>query len=158
MWYNYLRRDQKYLKSWRTHNLWLDNYHKLANTQRIQPFHIAFFKRMAKTYSGQRIMSFLWGITFFAIVKFSFSFKDKPVVDRTVEQEIYNRLQTIFSKNKFGHHTRIMNDFNMFMQATLNEEFFNNSTAYYDDPVLGLEIEDVEKGLNSDMAPLDIAQ
>ena len=96
MWYNYLRRDQQYMRSWRTHNLWLDQYHKLINTQRIQPFHIAVFKRLSKTYSGQRIMSTLWALTFFGAMKFAFSFKDKVVEDTSYEKEVFNRLLTVF--------------------------------------------------------------
>ena len=102
-------------------------------------------------------MSFLWGCTFIATLKFAFSFKEKEVIDNQLEKEVYNRLLTIFQKNKFGHHTRIMSDFNMFLAACLNEEFFDKSTAYYDDPNISKEIEDVEAGLNSDMSELDIA-
>lgn len=52
MWYLYLRRDQLYLRSFRTHNLWLDQYQKKIRTPRVHSFHIGLFKRMAKTYSG----------------------------------------------------------------------------------------------------------
>ena len=52
MYYKYLNRDQLYLKSYRTHNLWFDQYQKKVRTPRITAFHIGFFKRMAKSYSG----------------------------------------------------------------------------------------------------------
>lgn len=52
MYYNYLNREQLYLRSYRTHNLWFDQYHKKVRTPRITSFHIGFFKRLGKTYSG----------------------------------------------------------------------------------------------------------
>ena len=155
MWYTYLKRDQPYLRSYRTHNLWLDQYHKKIRTQRVTPFHINFFKRMAKTYSGSRVMANLWGLTFCGAVKFILSFKEKPAEDKK-PSEMYNRLLTIFSKNKFGYHTRIMSDFDLLLEAALNERFIDEATGYYDDPVFQKEIEDVELGLNSDMSAADI--
>ena len=155
MWYNYLRRDQPYLRSYRTHNLWLDQYHKKIRTQRHIPFHINFMKRMAKTYSGTRVMANLWGITFIGVVKFLLSFKEKEPEDKK-PAEMYNRLQTIYSKNKFGYHTRIMSDFDLLLEAALNERFIDESTGYYDDPIFQKEIEDVEMGLAGDMSEADI--
>ena len=155
MWYTYLRRDQPYLRSYRTHNLWLDQYHKKIRTQRYTPFHINFFKRMAKSYSGQRVLANLWGITFLGIMKFALSFKEKKAEDK-VPGEMYNRLQTLFSKNKFGYHTRIMADFDLLLEAALNERFIDESTGYYDDPIFQKEIEDVELGLTGDMSEADI--
>ena len=156
MWYNYLNRDQPYLRSYRTHNLWLDQYHKMMRTQRIQGFHIGLFKRMAKTYSGARVMATLWGFTFIGMIKFFISFKD-PVAEDKVPSEMYNRLLTIYSKNKLGYHTRIMADFDLLLEAALNERFIDESTAYYDDPVSLSEIEDIELGLNSDLSQGDVA-
>ena len=52
MWYTYLNREQHYLRSYRSHNLWLDYYHKKMRTPRAHAFHIGVFKRLAKTYSG----------------------------------------------------------------------------------------------------------
>ena len=52
MYYKYLNRDQPYLRSYRTHNLWFDLYFKKARMPRIHHWHIGLFKRMAKTYSG----------------------------------------------------------------------------------------------------------
>ena len=52
MYYNYLNRDQPYLRSYRTHNLWFDQYQKKVRCPRVTSFHIGFFKRMGKTYSG----------------------------------------------------------------------------------------------------------
>jgi len=51
-WYTHLNRDQAYLRSYRTHNLWLDQYHRKIRTSRITPFHIGVLKRLGKTYSG----------------------------------------------------------------------------------------------------------
>ena len=55
MYYNYLNRDQPYLRSYRTHNLWFDQYQKKVRCPRVTSFHIGFFKRMGKTYSGVSI-------------------------------------------------------------------------------------------------------
>ena len=155
MWYNYLRRDQPYLRSYRTHNLWLNQYHRKIRTQRHTPFHIHIMKRMAKSYSGTRVMANLWGITFIGIVKFLLSFKEKEAED-SVPAEMYNRLQTIYSKNKFGFQTRIMSDFDLMLEATLNERFIDEATGYYDDPIFQKEIEDVELGLSGDMSESDV--
>ena len=65
MYYNYLNRDQPYLRSYRTHNLWFDQYQKKVRTPRITAFHIGIFKRLGKTYSGVS--------TFDSKVTFSFS-------------------------------------------------------------------------------------
>ena len=155
MWYTYLRRDQPYMRSYRTHNLWLDQYHSKIRTQRNTPFHISFMKRMAKSYSGSRVMANLWGLTFIGIVKFALSFKEKKEEDKK-PGEMYNRLQTIYSKNKFGFQTRIMSDFDLLLEAALNERFIDESTGYYDDAVFQKEIEDVELGLTGDMSQSDI--
>ena len=52
MWYQYLNRNQHYLRSYRTHNLWLDQYQKKIRTPRVHSFHIGLMKRLAKSYSG----------------------------------------------------------------------------------------------------------
>ena len=52
MWYNYLNREQYYLRSYRTHNLWFDYYHKKCRVPRVVPFHLGVFKKLSKTYSG----------------------------------------------------------------------------------------------------------
>ena len=52
MWYLYLRRDQHYLRSYRTHNLWLDSYHRKLRTPKINSFHVAVLRRMSKSVSG----------------------------------------------------------------------------------------------------------
>ena len=154
MWYNYLRRDVPYMRHYRTHNLWLNHYQKKIRTHRIQGLSVGFLKRMAKHYSGIRVMSALWGLSWIGFFKFFNSFKDKPEASKT-EPEMYNRLLTIFQKNKFGYHTRIMSDFDLLLEASMNERFLNESTEYYDD--FQEEIEDMELGLNGDMSEADIA-
>ena len=52
MYYKYLNRDQLYLRSYRTHNLWFNQYQMPVRQPRINSFHIGFMKRMAKSYSG----------------------------------------------------------------------------------------------------------
>ena len=52
MWYLYLRRDQHYLRSYRTHNLWLDSYAKKMRQPKINAWHVAVMRRMAKSTSG----------------------------------------------------------------------------------------------------------
>ena len=83
------------------------------------------------------------------------SFKNKAPEDKK-PGEMYNRLQTIYSKNKFGFQTRIMSDFDLLLEAALNERFIDESTMYYDDPVFEKEIEDVEAGLAGDFSEADI--
>lgn len=63
---------------------------------------------------------------------------------------------SIFQKNKYGYHTRIMSDFDLLLEAVLNEKFIDDSTTYYDDPVTTKEIEDMEMGLNSDFSEDDV--
>lgn len=155
MWYLYLNRDQHYMRSYRTNNLWLDQYQKKVRTPRIHAFHIGLFKRMAKSYSGARVLACIWGFTAFAIGKFFAGFS-KDITEDKKPGEVYNRLISIFAKNKYGYHTRIMSDFDLLLEAVLNERFIDDSSAYYDDPVLSKEIEDMEQGLNSDFAEADV--
>ena len=51
-WYIYLNREQLYQRTYRSHNLWLNWYDKKIRLPKIVPFHIAVFKRIAKSYSG----------------------------------------------------------------------------------------------------------
>lgn len=51
MWYLYLRRDQHYLRSYRTHNLWLNMYHKKMRIPKINAWHVAVMRRMSKSVS-----------------------------------------------------------------------------------------------------------
>ena len=111
---------------------------------------------MAKNYSAGRVLSTLWGFTFIGMLKFAFSFRKPKVEDRSAEDETYNRLVTLFQKNKFGFHTKIMADFDRLLEALMNQKFIDDSTEYYDNPVSAKEIEDIEMGLNSDMTEADI--
>ena len=40
-----------------------------------------------------------------------------------------------------------MSDFDLLLEAVLNERFIDDSSAYYDDPISSKEIEDMETGL-----------
>ena len=51
-WYLYLNREQLYQRNYRSHNLWLNFYNQKMRQPKIAPFHIALFKRVAKSYSG----------------------------------------------------------------------------------------------------------
>uniref|UniRef100_A0A7S3CVE2 Uncharacterized protein n=1 Tax=Strombidium rassoulzadegani TaxID=1082188 RepID=A0A7S3CVE2_9SPIT len=155
MYYNYLNRDQLYLKSYRTHNLWFNQYHKKVRTPRVTAFHIGFLKRMGKSYSGTRVVAFMWGLTVVSGIRFMIGFSKAPTTNGD-EQEIYFRLNTIFQKNKFGYNTRFMSDFDLLLEGVLNERFIDESTLYYDNPVSTKEIEDVEQGLNGEVSEDDI--
>ena len=74
----------------------------------------------------------------------------------TTDKEVYYRLQSIFSKNQYGYNTRFMSDFDLLLEGVLNERFIDESTAYYNDPVVSSEVEDMEKGLNGEFADEDI--
>ena len=52
MWYVYLNRNQHYLRSYRTNNLWLDQYQNKIRTPRVHNFLYGLFKRMGRSYSG----------------------------------------------------------------------------------------------------------
>ena len=52
MWYLYLRRDQHYLRSYRTHNLWLDSYAKKMRQPKISAWHVAVMRKLSKSVSG----------------------------------------------------------------------------------------------------------
>ena len=73
-----------------------------------------------------------------------------------MEAEENYRLMSLFSKNKYGYNTRFMSDFELMLEAILNEEFFNNATLYYDDEITATEIEDQEGGLAGEFAPQDV--
>ena len=49
-----------------------------------------------------------------------------------------------------------MSDFDLLLQAMMNEKFLDDSTLYYDDPITSKEIEDMELGLNGDFSEADI--
>ena len=49
-----------------------------------------------------------------------------------------------------------MSDFDLLLEAVLNERFIDDSSAYYDDPVVSKEIEDMELGLKSDFSEADV--
>jgi len=100
-------------------------------------------------------MSCIWGFTFFGGVKFFINFKQKPEDDKK-PVEVYNRLISIFQKNQYGYHTRIMSDFDLLLEAVLNERFIDDSSGYYDDAIVQKEIEDMEQGLNGDWADSDV--
>ena len=82
-----------------------------------------------------------WGLSFLCIGKSSLNFTAVPTVD-TLQTEGYHRLLTIFSKNKYGYNTRFMSDFEVFLDAVLNERFLDESVAYYRDEMTGLEVQD----------------
>ena len=72
------------------------------------------------------------------------------------DAEVYFRLQSIFAKNKYGYNTRFMSDFDLLLEGVLNERFIDESTAYYADPIVSSEVEDMEKGLNGEFSEDDI--
>lgn len=49
-----------------------------------------------------------------------------------------------------------MSDFDLLLEGMFNERFIDESSLYYEDPVSIKEIEDMESGLNSDLAEEDI--
>ena len=100
-------------------------------------------------------MANLWGFTFIALAKFAGGFSSVSQTN-PAEAEVYFRLQTIFSKNKYGYNTRFMSDFDLLLEGVLNERFIDESTLYYDDEGVATEIEDMERGLNGEFAESDI--
>ena len=49
-----------------------------------------------------------------------------------------------------------MSDFDLLLESMLNERFIDESTAYYNDPVVSSEVEDMEKGLNGEFSDEDV--
>lgn len=103
-----------------------------------------------------RFFGFVFGLTAccFAKAVFGFSANNAPNPN---DKETYMRLRSIFAQNKYGYNTRFMSDFDLFLEGVLNEKFIEDSTLYYDDETVATEIEDMEKGLNGEFAPGDIA-
>jgi hypothetical protein len=100
-------------------------------------------------------MANLWGLTVFAMVKFFGGFSSVSTTNPK-EAEVYFRLNSIFAKNRFGYNTRFMSDFDLLLEGVLNERFIDESTLYYDDPVVSKEIEDMELGYAGEFAEDDI--
>ena len=99
----------------------------------------------------------MWGLTAFSAIKFLTGFTVVPdKTDDQIGEEGYFKLRTLFSANKYGYTTRFMSDFDIFMQAFLNERFIEESTNYYIDEVVSKEIEDMEAGLVGDFSKVDI--
>jgi hypothetical protein len=101
------------------------------------------------------MIGFLWGLTTCALLKATFGFSAAPQDDLKGD-EGYHRLITLFAKNKYGFHTRFMSDFDLFLEAVLNDKFVEDCSHYYDDITLGKEIEDMELGLNGDFTKADV--
>lgn len=89
-------------------------------------------------------------------MKAAFGFSAEKA-DTSVTDEGYHHLVTIFAKNKYGYNTRFMSDFDMLLEATLNERWLEASTLYYDNEMTALEIEDQEAGLAGEFTKADIA-
>jgi len=100
-------------------------------------------------------MGFVWGLTVVSFIQFLTGFSAKPAEDKFASEQ-YDRLVSVFSKNKFGFHTKFMSNFDLFLEAALNERFLEESTKYQDDFTTGQEIEDTEAGLAGELAPADI--
>ena len=49
-----------------------------------------------------------------------------------------------------------MSDFDLLLEGVLNERFIDESTLYYDNPIVAKEIEDMELGLNGEFSEDDI--
>ena len=101
------------------------------------------------------MLGFFWSLTCLGVVKGLFGFSALPE-DKSVQKEGYHRLISIHSKNKFGYHTRWMSDFDLFLESMLNERFLEESSNYYEDHFISLEIQDVESGLNGDFSRADV--
>jgi hypothetical protein len=91
----------------------------------------------------------------FCFFRFMTGFSELPKVD-AMGAEQYDRLVSVFAKNKMGYHTRFMSDFELFLEAMLNERFIDESTLYYDDAMTSLEVEDVEAGLAGESTQADV--
>lgn len=50
-----------------------------------------------------------------------------------------------------------MSDFEIMLEAVLNEDFLENSVNYYDNELTAIEVEDQEAGLVGDFSPADVA-
>jgi hypothetical protein len=88
-------------------------------------------------------------------MKYLSNFSAIPEADKFGAEQ-YDRLVSVFGKNKIGYHTRFMADFEIFLEAVLNERFIDESTLYYDDFFTQLEIEDVEAGLSGELDQSDV--
>ena len=97
----------------------------------------------------------MYGISFVTTLSFLSGFTQVKEAN-PADAEIYNRLQSIFAKNKYGYATRFMSDFDLLLESVLNERFVEESTNYYEDPVVAEEVADMESGLNGEFAEDDI--
>lgn len=94
-------------------------------------------------------------MTFVSFAKFAFGFSAKKE-ENIKGNEIYFRLNSIFSKNKYGFNTRFMSDFDLLLEGAINERFVDESTGYYENPIKSKEVEDMEQGLNGEFSEDDI--
>ena len=102
-----------------------------------------------------RVMTFFWGFTLVGAAKFAIGFSAAPTENEQAA-ELYSRINAIFSKNKYGYNTRFMSNFDLLLESVLNQRFLEESVAYYDDPSVAKEVEDMEQGLNGEFANDDI--
>ena len=86
-----------------------------------------------------RVAGALWAVTVIGAAKFYFGFSSLPASTEVADEETF-RLISIFSKNKYGYNTRFMSDFDEFLQSALNDRWIADSTAYYNDEAVSVEI------------------
>ena len=104
-----------------------------------------------------RFAGMLYTITLFSAIMATNNFS-KPAPSKDIETEQHHRLLSIFAKNKYGYNTRFMSDFELFLEAVLNEPFLDGSVAYYQDEMTATEVEDMEAGLAGDFSKADVQQ
>mgnify|MGYP001002036977 CR=1 FL=1 len=103
-----------------------------------------------------RFAGALYTLTFVALVKAAYGFSSVPEKD-VVGKEEHFRLLSLFSKNKYGYNTRFMSEFELFLEAVLNEKFIDDSTSYYQNELTNTEVEDMEGGLVGEFSQQDMA-
>lgn len=68
----------------------------------------------------------MWVATCIAAVSACFKFSAQAVEDEELNAS-YHSLVTIYNKNRYGYPTRIMADFELYLEAALNQRFLDSS-------------------------------
>ena len=119
--------------------------------------HLANMPCFSSRASQIRYVGLIYSFTLVNAAVFAMGFSADTTKD-AAQNEQYHRMVSIFSKNKYGYNTRFMSEFEVFLEAMLNERFLDESVAYYQDEQTTPEIEDTEAGLAGDFAPHDVKE
>lgn len=157
MWYQYLNRNQPYLKNYRKWNMWYD--HNNPKHYEILRQRSTFFEHIIRRICGHDIhMRFF--MVFCMLPLFGYLLKQrKRFTYKKVDEDISlssAQLVANAGRNKYGFESRGTKSFEHAMGILISKSVFSNTLEGGKDPLIGEEIIDEDAGLESDMSEEDL--